>query len=259
MPSALSEFRDATKPGSVFTVAWPSPLIINGNTGSGVLKSPPDLRTVKRATTTAIYYAKGDGSETRGDFPKAYLIEKQGEAFVIYDPKMTSSGLMKEIPGERGKINRVYFKGDVRDKLAFNAARLCSRLESGEGWGVESISELVAAEGYGASHALRLLSDDGEPREIRLLLTREGRPHSVFCVEQIEGVPFEFPLSSQQAGQVLGTAIYGESGASVLPDLPGAWGEFVRAVRGKVAASASIATNDAPLPSSSPSNKAKTA
>jgi hypothetical protein len=257
MPSALSQFRDATKPNAVFTGAWPSPLVINGNTGSTVLKAPPDLRVVRRVTSSAIYYAKGDGSEVRGDFPKAYLIEKVGGAFLIYDPKMTTSGEMKEIPGERGRLNRVYFQGDVRKELECNAALLASRLGDGApGWGVQRISETPAREGYGPSHVLHLISagSGGSSREVRLSLTHDGRPYSVFCVEQIKGVPFEFPLSSQQAAQVLGGAIYGGSDASVLRDLPVAWGEFVHAVKAKATLPSPTPANDAPLPSASSSS-----
>lgn len=246
MPSALQQFREATKPGAIFTYASPSALVIHGNTGGSVQTLPADLRVVKRATSSAIYYAKGDGTETRGDFPKAHLIEKTGDAFVIYDPMYTTGGLKTEIPGERGKVNRVYFIGDKVAQITHLRALIQSRLESGTDKAVSAVDALPAEAGMGPGHVLRITGV--QPAEVRLRLNQTGRPYSVYWVQDIEGVPFEIPLSSIQAAEVLRRAKIADSGVNALASLPSEWHFFSKSILPPSPVIEPCAESDAPLP-----------
>ena len=132
MKSALQQYKEMLTPGAVFTVSWPSPMTIHGNTGTTVLTSPDDLRTVERVTSSKVYFKRGkDGATTSSDFPKAALIERRDDgSFVFYDPKSgrDAAGVWSESPNERGRLNYVYTPGDCRKDVTqqFDAADLPS-------------------------------------------------------------------------------------------------------------------------------------
>ncbi len=118
MKSALQQYKEMLTPGAVFTVSWPTPLTIHGNTGTTVFTTPADTRTVERVTSSKVYFKRGkDGATTGSDFPKAALIElREDGSFAFYDPKAgrDADGVWRESPNERGRLNYLYTPGDCR-------------------------------------------------------------------------------------------------------------------------------------------------
>ena len=196
--SPLQQFRSITQTGAVFTVAWPCPFVIRGNVGESVLQTPPDLRTVTRVTSSAIYYAKGDGSETRGDFPKAHLIEKRGDGFVIYDPAYTTGGMKEEIPGQRGKVNRVYWPGNRVEAVTAQIDWIGRRFKDHD-WTLDLIASR-SPEGQPSITTL-FLADSTD--QVRMVLDSAGKPLNAAVVQHIGGVEFETPIVGKQLRDIL--------------------------------------------------------